>query len=78
MKAATLALFEQAIAAIDLRTHRGEHPRVGAVDVVPFVPIEGVTMEDCVALAKDVGATVAERFDVPRVPLRGRVLQSGS
>ena len=62
---ATLALFEQAIAAIDLRTHRGEHPRLGAVDVVPFVPIEGVTMPECVALAKDVGAAVAERFGVP-------------
>ena len=65
VKQATLALFEQAIAAIDLRTHRGEHPRLGAVDVVPFVPIEGVTMPECVALAKEVGAAVAERFGVP-------------
>lgn len=62
---ATLALFEQAVAAIDLRTHRGAHPRLGAVDVVPFVPIEGVTMPECVALAKEVGAAVAERFRVP-------------
>ena len=46
-------------------THRGEHPRLGAVDVVPFVPIEGVTMDECVALAKEVGADVAERFGVP-------------
>jgi glutamate formiminotransferase len=65
LKAATLALFEQAVAAIDLRQHKGEHPRLGAVDVVPFVPIEGVTMQDCVALATDVGAAVAERFGVP-------------
>jgi len=65
VKQATLALFEQAIAAIDLRTHRGEHPRLGAVDVVPFVPIEAVTMPECVALAKEVGAAVAERFGVP-------------
>jgi glutamate formiminotransferase len=65
LKAATLALFETAVASIDLRTHHGEHPRLGAVDVVPFVPIEGVTMDDCVALAKDVAATVAERFSVP-------------
>ncbi len=43
----------------------GEHPRLGAVDVVPFVPIEGATTEDCVALAKDVAATVAERFALP-------------
>jgi len=62
---AVLALFERAVAAIDLRTHKGEHPRLGAVDVVPFVPIEGVTMAECVALAKKVGATVAERFKVP-------------
>jgi glutamate formiminotransferase len=65
VKRATLALFEQAVAAIDLRTHRGEHPRLGAVDVVPFVPIEGITMAECVALAREVGAAVAERFGVP-------------
>src|SRR6266542_1427275 len=65
VKAATLALFEQALAFIDLRTHRGEHPRLGAVDVVPFVPIEGVTMQECVALAKDVGAEAAARFNLP-------------
>jgi glutamate formiminotransferase / 5-formyltetrahydrofolate cyclo-ligase len=62
---AVLALFERATADIDLRTHRGEHPRLGAVDVVPFVPIEGVTMADCVQLAKRVAATVADRFQVP-------------
>ena len=65
LKAATLALFEQAVSAIDLRKHQGEHPRLGAVDVVPFVPIEGVTMDECVALAKQVGADVAARFNVP-------------
>jgi glutamate formiminotransferase len=65
LKAATLALFEAAIAQIDLRGHQGEHPRLGAVDVVPFVPIEGATMQDCIALAKDVGAAVAERYGLP-------------
>ena len=65
LKAAVLALFEAAVAAIDLRAHTGEHPRMGAVDVVPFVPIEGVTMEDCVALATDTARSVAERFNVP-------------
>jgi len=65
LKAAVLAMFEQAVAAIDLRAHTGEHPRLGAVDVVPFVPIEGVTMEACVALAKDVAQEVAARFAVP-------------
>jgi glutamate formiminotransferase len=65
LEQAVLALFERAVASVDLRTHSGEHPRVGAVDVVPFVPIEGVTMTDCIALAKKVGAAIAERFKVP-------------
>src|SRR6185295_19533903 len=62
---AVLALFERAVALIDLRTHTGEHPRLGAVDVVPFVPIDGVTMSECVALARKVGAAVADRFQLP-------------
>ena len=65
LKAAVLTMFDAAIPAIDLRTHSGEHPRLGAVDVVPFVPIEGVTMDECVQLAKDTAAAVAERFQVP-------------
>jgi glutamate formiminotransferase len=62
---AVLALFERAAADIDLRTHTGEHPRLGAVDVVPFVPIESVTMAECVALAKKVAAEVAATFHIP-------------
>jgi glutamate formiminotransferase len=65
VEAAVLALFERAVAEIDLRSHKGEHPRMGAVDVVPFIPIEGVTMADCVALARKVAAVVAERFGIP-------------
>jgi len=65
LKAAVLALFDAAVGLIHLRTHTGEHPRIGAVDVVPFVPIEGVTMDDCVALAKDTARSVAERFAMP-------------
>jgi len=65
LAAALLALFEVATARIDLRQHKGEHPRLGAVDVVPFIPIEGATMADCVALARGVGQQVAERFGVP-------------
>jgi glutamate formiminotransferase len=65
MAAGIPLLFEHALAAIDLRAHKGEHPRMGAVDVVPFIPIDGVTMAECVALAKSVGATVAERFALP-------------
>jgi glutamate formiminotransferase / 5-formyltetrahydrofolate cyclo-ligase len=62
---AVLAVFAAAVPRIDMRTHRGEHPRIGAVDVVPFVPLEGATMEDCVRLARATGAAIADRFLVP-------------
>jgi glutamate formiminotransferase len=65
VRAAVLALYDAAVPAIDLRQHSGEHPRMGAVDVVPFVPIEGVTMTDCVAMAREVGAEIAARHQVP-------------
>jgi glutamate formiminotransferase len=65
VRAAVLALFEAALGAIDLRAHRGEHPRLGVVDVVPFIPVEGVTMAECVALAREVGAEVASRHGLP-------------
>ena len=50
---------------IDLDHHRGEHPRIGAADVVPLVPVSGVTMEDCVALARQLGQRVGEELDIP-------------
>jgi glutamate formiminotransferase len=62
---AVMALYDRAVAAIDLRIHRGEHPRFGAVDVIPVIPLEGVTMAECVALAKQIGAGIARRFQVP-------------
>jgi glutamate formiminotransferase / 5-formyltetrahydrofolate cyclo-ligase len=65
IKAAVLILFERAINAIDLRAHRGEHPRLGAVDVVPFIPIADITMAECVDLARETGSAVASRFGVP-------------
>jgi glutamate formiminotransferase len=65
LKQAILALFAAAVPLIDLRSHTGEHPRVGAVDVVPFVPIEGATMADCVDLAREVADAVATQFGVP-------------
>jgi glutamate formiminotransferase len=65
VQAAALALFDAALGAIDLRQHTGEHPRLGAVDVVPFVPIEGATMADCVALARTLAAEVARRHALP-------------
>jgi glutamate formiminotransferase len=65
LQAAVLALFEVAVREIDLTRHAGEHPRLGAVDVVPFVPIEGATMAGCVSLARATAAEVASRFAVP-------------
>ncbi|MEN3011056.1 MAG: glutamate formimidoyltransferase [Candidatus Bipolaricaulaceae bacterium] len=62
---AVYRLFEAALPRIDLRIHRGEHPRMGAVDVVPFVPVRGVKMADCVALARTVGQEIWRRFRVP-------------
>jgi glutamate formiminotransferase / formiminotetrahydrofolate cyclodeaminase len=50
---------------IDLTKHQGAHPRIGAADVVPFIPIEGVTIEDCVAIARHVGEEIWKRFKIP-------------
>jgi glutamate formiminotransferase/formiminotetrahydrofolate cyclodeaminase len=65
VKQAALAASAKAIEFIDLTKHKGEHPRMGAVDVVPFVPLSGATMDDCVTLATDFGKEFAERFHVP-------------
>src|SRR6266851_8872849 len=50
---------------IDLTQHQGAHPRMGAADVVPFIPIDGVTIEDCVAMARNVGAQIWKRYQIP-------------
>jgi glutamate formiminotransferase/formiminotetrahydrofolate cyclodeaminase len=50
---------------IDLTKHQGAHPRIGATDVVPFVPIEGVSVEECVAMARTVGEQTWQRFQIP-------------
>ena len=50
---------------IDLTVHQGAHPRMGAADVVPFIPIDGVTIEDCVAMARHVGEQIWKRYQVP-------------
>jgi glutamate formiminotransferase len=65
LEAGLLALFAEALAAIDLRAHEGVHPRVGAVDVVPFVPLGETPMAVAVAAARSLGAAVAARFDLP-------------
>ena len=60
-----LAAARQAHALIDMRRHRGEHPRMGALDVCPFVPVTGVTMEDCVACALEFGRRAAAELGIP-------------
>src|SRR5438309_8403801 len=50
---------------IDLNQHQGAHPRLGAADVIPFIPIEGVTIEDCVAMARHVGEQIWKRYQIP-------------
>jgi glutamate formiminotransferase len=56
---------ETAVALIDLTKHQGAHPRIGAADVVPFIPIEGVTLEDCVKLAERLGERIWSQLKVP-------------
>jgi glutamate formiminotransferase/formiminotetrahydrofolate cyclodeaminase len=62
---AAFAGIREAHRLIDLTTHTGEHPRMGAADVVPFVPLEGATMEDCIALARSLGERVGRELSIP-------------
>jgi glutamate formiminotransferase / formiminotetrahydrofolate cyclodeaminase len=62
---AAFAGIRAASARIDLCKHTGEHPRIGATDVVPFVPLEGSTMEDCIALARELGERVGRELKIP-------------
>ena len=63
--AAALALADAVLAEVDMRAHRGIHPRIGALDVLPFVPLAGTTMAEAVALAHRVGRALAERHALP-------------
>lgn len=65
---AKLAAFKacaKATELIDMEKHHGEHPRIGATDVIPFIPVSDVTMEECVQLANELGQEIAEKLDVP-------------
>jgi glutamate formiminotransferase len=62
---AAVAFAEAALTAIDMRSHRGVHPRFGALDVLPFVPLRGTTMDEAVSLARRVGETLGARFRLP-------------
>jgi glutamate formiminotransferase len=64
LEAALNAAFK-AVELIDMRKHKGQHPRIGAVDVVPFIPVRNVAMKDCVELARKFGETVARKCGVP-------------
>lgn len=65
LKAALLEAVGQAVALIDLNRHVGQHPRMGAVDVIPFIPIKGCTMDEAIALSKEVGEQIATLYQVP-------------
>ena len=65
LRDAVLEAIGVAVELIDLNHHQGQHPRMGAVDVVPFIPIRNVTMEEAVALSKEVGKEVARRYNLP-------------
>lgn len=62
---AAFAGMREAAQRIDLTVHQGEHPRIGATDVVPFIPLDGATMEDCIALARALGERVARELEIP-------------
>jgi glutamate formiminotransferase len=62
---AAIRAVGKAAELIDLTRHQGAHPRMGAADVVPFIPIEGVTLEDCVVISKHVASEIWKRFEIP-------------
>jgi len=65
IRAAILALVTACVEHIDLSVHRGRHPRMGAVDVIPLVPVRGVSLEDCARLAAAIGEEIGRRFQIP-------------
>jgi glutamate formiminotransferase len=65
LRDAAVALAAVSVERIDLRTHRGVHPRIGALDVLPFIPLRGATMDDAVALARETAAAIWQRLRVP-------------
>lgn len=65
LKAAVLAAVKVAQELIDLTKHEGQHPRMGAVDVIPFIPIRNSSMEECIALSKEVGEVIGNEYKIP-------------
>jgi glutamate formiminotransferase len=62
---AAVTAVKRAAELIDMRTHQGEHPRLGATDVLPFVPLDGVSIDDCVRIAHEAGAIIARDLSIP-------------
>jgi glutamate formiminotransferase len=62
---AAVQVARDAVRLIDLRSHKGVHPRMGAVDVLPFIPVKNVTMRDCIEISKRVGKIIGEELGVP-------------
>ena len=75
---AALRGMAKAAELIDLNRHQGAHPRLGATDVVPFVPLSGVTLEDCVRIAEWVAEEAWRRFKIPTYLVRGGGAQAGA
>ncbi len=65
VKEAVFLAVKKAAELIDLNNHKGEHPRMGATDVIPFVPVANITMKECVQLAKDLGKRIGEELNIP-------------
>lgn len=65
LKTAVVESMGEAVACIDMNTHRGQHPRMGAIDVVPFIPIKNIAMKEAVDFSKEVAAEVALKYDLP-------------
>ena len=65
VRRSAIASARVAVALIDMDRHHGGHPRMGAVDVIPFMPVRDVSMADCVSLAVEVGETLARELDLP-------------
>lgn len=60
-----LAVCESAASQIDMRLHRGEHPRIGAIDVVPFIPVKNTSMQECVEISKQFGKAISQKLHIP-------------
>ena len=65
VKQAAFNCCAKAAELIDMEKHHGEHPRIGATDVIPFIPVKDVTMEECVALANELAAEIADKLEIP-------------